>query len=188
MNISFKPLSPSDFPILLTWLNAPHVNKWWDKGIDWTMEMVKDKYTQYINSDDIYCYIIFYRHPEQRSDVGIQSFLDGHATKVARHDGEEPIGLIQIYKVDKFPPAKHKVELPPNLWGVDMFIGEESLLGKGIGTSALKLFIEKHANFEYFLIDPHKDNIAAVKAYQKCGFKEIARDEAIEEIWMVREK
>ena len=69
-----------------------------------------------------------------------------------------------------------------------MFIGKESLLGKGIGTAVLKLFIENMCDFEYLLIDPHKDNIAAIKTYQKCGFKEIARDESIEEIWMIKQK
>lgn len=159
MNISFKPLSSDDFPKLLQWLNAPHVQKWWDKFV-WTMEMVKDKYTGYIESEDINCYIINLE--------------------------EKPIGLIQIYKVDKFPPAKHKAILPKNIWGVDMFIGEESLLGKGIGSAALKLFIEKYADFEYLLIDPHKDNLPAIKTYQKCGFEEIVRDDKVDEIWMMR--
>jgi aminoglycoside 6'-N-acetyltransferase len=180
MNVSFKPLSSYDFPKLLEWLNAPHVNKWWDKGINWTMEMVKDKYTSYIDSEDINCYII-----ETASEARQSKSI---ASSSSIHHNFEDIGLIQIYKVDKFPPAKHKALLPENLWGVDMFIGEESLLGKGIGTAALELFIAKHADFEYLLIDPHKDNIAAIKAYQKCGFEEIARDDEIEEIWMMRKR
>jgi len=55
-----------------------------------------------------------------------------------------------------------------------------------LGTAALNLFIENYSTIEYILVDPHKDNIAAIKAYQKCGFKEIARHEPIEEIWMIK--
>jgi aminoglycoside 6'-N-acetyltransferase len=187
MNISFKPLSSSDFPKLLEWLNAPHVNKWWDKGFNWTIEAVKEKYEEYIKSEDINCYIIE-TASEARQSKWIASQVRSYKQESSQIPQLFPIGLIQTYKVDKFPPAKHKAILPANLWGVDMFIGEELLLGKGIGTTALKLFIEKHADFEYLLIDPHKDNIAAIKAYQKCGFQEIARDEGVDEVWMIRKK
>jgi len=37
--LSFRPLLPADFPLLLAWLSRPHVKEWWDDGED-TLEKV----------------------------------------------------------------------------------------------------------------------------------------------------
>jgi len=34
ISISFRPLSRSDFPLLLEWLSAPHVAAWWHETLD----------------------------------------------------------------------------------------------------------------------------------------------------------
>ncbi|MCC8417838.1 MAG: hypothetical protein LN588_05075 [Rickettsia endosymbiont of Bryobia graminum] len=48
MKISFIPLNKSHFPLLLKWLETPHVKAWWDKNIHWTAELVNKKYSNYI--------------------------------------------------------------------------------------------------------------------------------------------
>ena len=84
------------------------------------------------------------RHDERR---------DSHALSSARYDELGiPIGFIQIYDAYKFPRSKPLLNLPRNLGAVDIFIGDEALLGKGIGAMALNLFIEKYSEFEYILV------------------------------------
>src|SRR4051812_22419702 len=43
MPFKFRPLTPTDFPLLLDWLSRPHVREWWDDGDD-TLEKVAQHY------------------------------------------------------------------------------------------------------------------------------------------------
>jgi aminoglycoside 6'-N-acetyltransferase len=47
MTITFEPLHESHFPLLLKWLEAPHVKKWWDQDVTYTMDLVREKYSSY---------------------------------------------------------------------------------------------------------------------------------------------
>ena len=48
MKITFLPLTSSHFPLLLEWLKTDHVRKWWDQDVDWTPELISQKYISYI--------------------------------------------------------------------------------------------------------------------------------------------
>jgi RimJ/RimL family protein N-acetyltransferase len=41
--LTFRPLTPADYPLLLEWLQRPHVKEWWDDGDD-TLEKVAAHY------------------------------------------------------------------------------------------------------------------------------------------------
>lgn len=55
MTITFEPLHESHFPLLLKWLETPHVKKWWpitpkldtsevgDQDVTYTMDLVREK-------------------------------------------------------------------------------------------------------------------------------------------------
>ena len=47
MCVIFKPLKREHFPLLLKWLETPHVKKWWDSDINWTLELIEKKYSSY---------------------------------------------------------------------------------------------------------------------------------------------
>lgn len=47
MNITFKPLNEIDFPLLLKWLEVPHIKKWWDRDVTYTLDQVEQKYYSY---------------------------------------------------------------------------------------------------------------------------------------------
>jgi aminoglycoside 6'-N-acetyltransferase len=49
MNIAFTPLSTSYFPLLLKWLETPHVKAWWDQNTHWTKELIEQKYENYVH-------------------------------------------------------------------------------------------------------------------------------------------
>jgi aminoglycoside 6'-N-acetyltransferase len=75
--------------------------------------------------------------------------------------GKSPIGYFQYYIVSK------------DIIGIDQFIGEAEYLNQGIGTAAIKLFLEmivtQHQP-QQIIIDPHPKNQRAIRCYEKVGF------------------
>jgi aminoglycoside 6'-N-acetyltransferase len=75
--------------------------------------------------------------------------------------GESPLGYFQYYIVSK------------EIIGIDQFIGEADHINKGIGTAAIKLFLEmivtRHKP-QQVIIDPHPENKRAIRCYEKVGF------------------
>lgn len=61
---------------------------------------------------------------------------------------------------------------PSQIAGLDLFIGESNYLGKGIGSSVIKKFINEIIPFKYKLIvvDPNVENKRAIQCYLKCDF------------------
>ena len=60
------------------------------------------------------------------------------------------------------------------VYGIDQFIGEPDYWNRGIGTEYLKLvlkFLREEKQADAVIMDPHQDNIRAVKFYQKAGFR-----------------
>lgn len=159
MKIKLSKLSISDFPLLLKWLETPHVKKWWDQDVKHTKESIAEKYRIYINQDKIRAYIIY---------------LD-----------DKPIGYIQIYNAYDFLRRKPLVNLPNSLGAIDFYIGEEEFLGEGIGTEILKSF--EYQDFEYVLVDPSLDNVAAIKTFEKAGFKKIEEQPCANQVWMIKD-
>ena len=47
-HIKFKKLAENDLPLLLKWLETPHVKYWWDSDIVWNMEKINAKYLDYV--------------------------------------------------------------------------------------------------------------------------------------------
>jgi aminoglycoside 6'-N-acetyltransferase len=45
MIIEFTPLTEENLPLLLKWLETPHVKKWWDQNVKWTSELIQKKYS-----------------------------------------------------------------------------------------------------------------------------------------------
>lgn len=80
-------------------------------------------------------------------------------------DGEI-VGLIQ-YGEEKWPDYRHA-------W-IDIFIGDDHA-GRGIGTEAVRqmarMLIEERGHHR-ITIDPATDNEAAIRSYEKAGFKRI---------------
>jgi len=57
---------------------------------------------------------------------------------------------------------------------LDLLIGEEKFLGKGLATPLITEFIEKKLNnSDIIFIDPEKTNSKAIYVYKKSGFEEI---------------
>ena len=82
-----------------------------------------------------------------------------------------PIGYIQAYPVDETSPfAPYR---QGNTWGMDLFIGEVTQLGKGLGFQAVQVFadfLQTEYGADRVLIDPSIHNHRAIHIYQKAGF------------------
>lgn len=171
MNITFEPLTKSHFPLLLKWLEAPHVKAWWDQDVKWTEELIIEKYGSYVDGHKI--------------QNGEAKKLDAFIINL----NSKPIGYIQLYDAHAFPRNTTLTDLPKSLAAIDILIGDTYFIGKNVGSNAMILFSEQYCAplYEYTFVDPDISNIAAIKSYTKAGFKQIKINNATQEIWMVKE-
>ncbi len=165
MTITFEPLTTNHFPLLLKWLEVPHVKAWWNDHVIWTLELIEKKYRSYIaGSNLIHAYII--------------------------HINNKPIGYIQYYNKHDFPREHdYAIELPSSCAAIDWYIGEPDFVGRGIGTRTLELFLKSlvFTNFDNVFVDPDTPNVAAIRAYEKAGFKRINQAHSEKITLMIKE-
>lgn len=135
MTITFEPLQEFHFPLLLKWLQASHVKKWWDQDVTYTLDLVHEKYNSYVKG---YKFVAGQQKP-------IQGFII--------HNNQNPIGYIQIYNAYDFLQTKQLFGLPENLGALDIFIGEEEVLQQGLGSKAISAFLKLYEkNIHMFLL------------------------------------
>lgn len=72
MMLRFRPLTSSDFPLLLKWLSKEHVKQWWNDG-DETLEQVAQHYGE--------------------EEEGLERFI----LVEVEDNGEKPVGYFQHY-------------------------------------------------------------------------------------------
>lgn len=147
---SFKKISSDDIPQLLNWFKEPHVQQYWPVPED--NELI-EHFLKRIRSKDTFGYIVYL--------------------------AEKPIGYIQYYYIDR---TQEKAgawlpELPLTTIGTDQFIGNPAYVGKGYGTQFIKEFIAYLRTIEpgitTVIVDPEPTNSAAVRCYEKVGFKKV---------------
>jgi aminoglycoside 6'-N-acetyltransferase len=82
-----------------------------------------------------------------------------------------PFGYIQCYALStwnqNFGPQ------PPRTRGIDLFIGEPDMIGRGHGSSFVRQFADilLTSGIPRVVTDPDPDNGRAVRAYAKAGFQ-----------------
>lgn len=86
-----------------------------------------------------------------------------------------PIGAIQSYRVDDHPGYAAHVALGRAAIGIDLFIGEPDLVGKGHRPRLIRAFLRDVAfpryRIDLCVIGPTRGNAAAIRAYEKAGFR-----------------
>ena len=57
--------------------------------------------------------------------------------------------------------------------GIHIIIGEKKYWGKGYGSSAIRIALKEIREYKYkkVCLDVRPDNLRAIEAYKKCGFK-----------------
>ena len=133
------------------WLLRPHVSRWWDDGTtapypDGEIDEYKDALA---GKDPTYRYV---------------------ATIDAR-----PAGMFQHYRIGDDEEYAEALGLDEDAVGVDLFIAEPDLVGLGHGPAMLRRFLVDVAfpfhGLDVCVIGPSVLNRAAIRAYEKVGFR-----------------
>lgn len=90
----------------------------------------------------------------------------------------KPFAFMQCYRLtdEEYKNCGYSIE--ETIYGIDQFIGEPELFGKGYGTRMVTEFLafifdEKGA--DAVIVDPELTNPRAIRCYEKCGFQKIKR-------------
>ncbi|MFZ5815288.1 MAG: GNAT family N-acetyltransferase [Bacillota bacterium] len=146
--IQFLRLTAADLPLMHRWLNTEHVMRWYSPG-GRSFEQVQAKYTPYIEG----------KQPTE-------PYLILH--------GGTPIGYIQTYRISHWPDYARQIGVADDAAGLDLFIGEPAYLGRGLGPVIIRSFLEEvvfPGGAPRCVIGPEVKNQAAIRAYEKAGFR-----------------
>ena len=91
--------------------------------------------------------------------------------------GEKPIGYIQTYLWRDYPDYSDHLGLKEEAASIDLFIGEEEYLHKGLGAPLMREFLRKYvfgdAAVQSCVVTPEVRNESALRAYVRAGFKQV---------------
>ena len=89
----------------------------------------------------------------------------------------QPIGWIQWYRWRDFPDHARKLDAGTDSAGIDLAIGEPSLIGVGLGPAAIRAFLENVVSLDptirSVVTDPETNNQRSLRAFVKAGFRVI---------------
>ncbi len=151
-SIEFTRVTHADLPMLRNWLQRPHMREWWGDP-DGELEIIID-------------------------------MIEGRETTepyIFHIDGK-PTGYIQVWHLrpqldepEMIREYPWLLELPQDTVGVDLSIGDEENLSRGLGTQVLRSFVEmlRARNHHTIIIDPDPKNTRAIRAYENAGFARI---------------
>lgn len=141
--VALEALTRDDLSRIGHWLRAPHVARWWND-------------------------------PPEIALGEVASHLD--STNVAPFlalAGGRPVGYLQIYHANP-DPFWSGHNLPRETFGIDLFIGEAEAVGRGLGPRFIGLALRRlfaTPQVARVQIDPAPSNEAAIRAYEKSGFR-----------------
>jgi aminoglycoside 6'-N-acetyltransferase len=145
--ISLRPMTEDDLPLVVDWLARPHVDRWWHEAFD--LAEVREKYLPRLAGDE-------------------PTFM---LTVLA--DGA-PIGLAQWYRWDDWPQDRDTYRVGHGELGIDYAIGEPGSCGRGLGTAMigrlLDLLRADHDGSVAVVVTPESDNTASRRVLEKNGF------------------
>jgi aminoglycoside 6'-N-acetyltransferase len=149
VSIRFTPLTAGDLPQIDEWLRRPHVARWWPRD-DETPAYALAEYLPAIEGRD----------PTDNFLIVVD---------------DRPIGMIQTYLVSDYPEWEAILHVGPGVAGVDLFIGEEDAIGRGLGPEVLTSFIadvvfaKEETRAVVAGIEP--ENARSLRAFEKVGFR-----------------
>lgn len=90
---------------------------------------------------------------------------------VALVDGR-PVSFVQVWRPTSGADYPWQASLTPDARGFDLFIGDASDLGRGLGTAIVETMARKLLadGASRVVIDPDPANLRAVRCYTKAGF------------------
>jgi len=148
MAISFRPLTRDDLPLVHEWHQRPHVVRWWTARK--RFEEVEEHYLPTIEGTE----------PTEH----YLALIDG-----------EPLGMIQTYFVSDYQDYAALIGEGEGTAGLDLFIGDEAMTGRGLGTELIHGFVDEvvFARPATTACTAASDvrNMASLRAFEKAGFR-----------------
>lgn len=137
----FRAVTEADLPLLQRWLGLPHWREWWGEA-----------------GEEI---------------DGIREAMDSvECEPLIVELGGKPIAYLQCY--DPHLEDDHPYQDQPfGTLGIDLSVGPAEMLGQGHGSAMLRQFVDElfGEGTPRVVIDPHPDNLRAIRAYEKAGFR-----------------
>jgi aminoglycoside 6'-N-acetyltransferase len=148
-NITFCPLTHADLPLMHRWLNNGPAFEWYGLKPT-TLEEIVAEYTPKIaQTEQVFGFVIV---------------IDGQAA-----------GYIQWYLIHDHPEYAVQMDVPVDSAGIDLFIGEEAFIHRGLGAPILRAFLREivfaDERVEQAIIGPDERNAIAIRSYEKAGFR-----------------
>jgi RimJ/RimL family protein N-acetyltransferase len=145
---------PGDYELIVRWRNEPYVREWWDP-------------------DD----------PPMTLAAAIEEYQadtreGSPATACIIERGNEPIGFLQFYRWSDEPSDAEVlgISLDQDAWGLDLFVGEPSQVGRGVGPRVIDLlcrFLFDERGASLVALVAAQDNARALRAYEKAAFRRV---------------
>ena len=139
---SFRRMNSADLPMVLRWLETPAVREWWVDADGQPSDPLEE---EDLHDPNVAMWIVSYC---------------GH-----------PFAFIQDYDPHAWA-GHHLGYLPVGSRGIDQFIGEPDMIGRGHGSA----FVRSHVDALFARgaptvgTDPSPKNERAIRAYEKAGF------------------
>ena len=146
-DLTIRVMSDSDYAYMAKWLNSDLVLEYY--GPKLTLEQIIAKYGPRLNKEH-------------------------YVTACIVEYSGAPIGFIQYYEIPKEQLKVYGYPVEESIYGIDQFIGEPGLWGKGIGTqmiSALLEYLSSKLGVSKVVRDVKRTNLQSIKCYGKCGFR-----------------
>lgn len=146
--IAFQPFTRADLPQLATWLESPHVARWWPRE-DNSLAALDEHYGPAIDGTD----------PSRL-------FL------ILANDA--PVGFCETYLHADNPEWDRTIALP-NVAGIDYLIGAPELCGRGLGTAVISSFcnlvFDLYPQVGGIASVPQAANAPSRRVLEKNGFR-----------------
>lgn len=151
-------MARSDLPLLVRWLETPHVARWW--AHETTPAAIEADFGDGIDG----------REPTDYD--------------IALHEGR-PIGLIQRYPMAAYPEYPQELsvlaDVPAGAWSIDYFIGEPDAVGRGLACAMTRACVESiwrdDREASAVVTAVHADNPASWRMLERAGFVRVASGE-----------
>jgi aminoglycoside 6'-N-acetyltransferase len=147
--IEFRALAEDDLPQVFMWLRKPHVSKW------------------YAAAPDTYAEVAAKYGPRTQEGNAVRAFI----VAVDARD----VGYIQAYAIEDFPEYAGDIGAERGVAGIDVFLGDEGAVGRGIGSQVIRRFVDavvfRGDGALACVAGPTEGNLAAVRAFEKAGFR-----------------
>lgn len=153
--VTFRRLTPRDFPLLASWLAEPHVYRWWHH--EFNDEAVE-------------------------RDFGPTARGEEPAEDLVVSVGDVPVGLVQRCRWHDYPEYVDEIApilpIPTGTVTLDYLIGHPEHTGRGLGPRVLAAAVadvwERYPDAPAIVVPVAATNRASWRALEKAGFRRVA--------------